>query len=71
MCNALIGLHAFTGYTSVSAFAGSGKLKGLKLMQQNQNFQKALIALREHWHVTNELFDALQEFTYNIYMQPE
>ena len=58
MCNALIGLHAF---------AGQGKLKGLKLLQQNQNFQKAFTSLGEHWHVTDDLFDALQEFTCNLY----
>lgn len=67
VCKALVGLHAFTGCDSVSAFAGQGKLKGLKLIQQNQNFQKAFAKLGEHWDVTDELFDVLQEFTCNMY----
>lgn len=33
--DALLGFHSFTGCDSVSCFAGKGKIKPLKLMQQN------------------------------------
>ena len=37
VCTALIGMHAYTGCDTVSAFAGLGKLRALKLMRS------------EHW----------------------
>ena len=67
ICKALLGFHAFSGCDSVSAFAGQGKIKGLKLIQQNQKFQEAFTTLGEHWHLTDELFDVLQEFTCSLY----
>ena len=36
LCQALPGLHAYTG--TVSAFAGRGKVSALKLLQKNENF---------------------------------
>lgn len=44
LCKALPGFHAFTGCDTVSAFAGRGKVKPLKLLQKNEHlcetFQK-------------------------------
>lgn len=67
VCTALVGLHAYTGCDSVSSFSGQGKIKGLKLMQQNQSFQEAFTKLGKHWHMTDELFQILQEFTCKLY----
>ena len=39
ICDSLIGLHAFTGCDTVSAFAGHGKLSALKLLKKNITFQ--------------------------------
>ena len=36
--NVLPGLHAFTGYDTVGAFAGKGKDKALKLVKKNNEF---------------------------------
>lgn len=36
VCQALVGLHAFTGCDSVSAFAGLGKISALKKMKSNK-----------------------------------
>ena len=35
VCDALLGLHAFTGYDSTSAFAGKGKKTALKLCKKD------------------------------------
>ena len=34
--NALLGLHAYKGCDTVSAFSGKGKVKPLKLMMKNE-----------------------------------
>ena len=47
-CCALPGLHAFTGYDTVSAFAGRGKLKGLRLMSKSAQRRETLALLGSH-----------------------
>ena len=37
VCKALIGMHAFTGCDTVSAFAGKGKSKALKMLTSNKD----------------------------------
>ena len=51
-CRALLGLHAFTGLDSVSAFAGIGKVQPLKLMCKNKEFQSIRQNLGEDWSVS-------------------
>ena len=34
----ILGLYCFTGYDTISAFAGKGKLKALKIVQQEKDF---------------------------------
>jgi len=41
VCQALVGLHAFTGSDTVSAFAGRGKVGALKKLKRDQNHQRA------------------------------
>jgi hypothetical protein len=48
-CNALLGLHAFTGCDSTSSFKGKGKVKAVKLMEKNTNFQELFMKLGESW----------------------
>jgi len=46
VCDSLIGLHAFTGYDSVSCFAGKGKLIALQLLKKdpsNQTFNGPVV----------------------------
>ncbi|KAL8602622.1 hypothetical protein ACOMHN_021969 [Nucella lapillus] len=45
VCNALIGMHAYTGCDSVSSFAGKGKLTALKILMSDQAVQKAFADL--------------------------
>ena len=39
-CEALPGLHAFTGCDAVSAFAGIGKVKPLKKLLSEKEYQR-------------------------------
>jgi len=45
VCNALIGMHAFTGYDTINAFAGRGKMTALKQMKSDKAYQKAFTEL--------------------------
>ena len=44
-CSALLGLHAFTGRDTCSAFKGIGKIKPIKVLQKNANFNDMLASL--------------------------
>ena len=63
MCRCLPGLHAFTGCSSVSAFAGKGKLTAPKLARQNPSIQELFQRVGMAWEVSEELFMELQQFT--------
>ncbi|KAJ8389301.1 hypothetical protein AAFF_G00121660 [Aldrovandia affinis] len=40
VCNAVIGMYAYTGCDTLSAFAGRGKLRALKLIMRSEHFQE-------------------------------
>ena len=44
-CSALLGLHAFTGCDTCSAFKGIGKIKPIKVLQKNAKFNDMLASL--------------------------
>ena len=67
VCKALLGLHAFTGCDSVSSFAGIGKVKPLKILRKNDEFQEVFARLGEEWSVTEELFGKLEAFVCALY----
>ena len=67
VCKCLIGLHAYTGCDSVSAFAGKGKITALKLIKRHKSFQDLFKQLGMQWEVSSELFERLQEFTCKLY----
>ena len=56
VCTPLLSVHAWTRYDSVSAFAGQGNIKPLKLIQISYTFLVAFEALRVEWNVSDELF---------------
>lgn len=66
-CGALLGMHAFTGCDTVSAFSGQGKLKALKLLQSSILFQDAFKDLGQRWHLSDDIFLVLQTFTCQMY----
>ena len=67
ICQALIGLHAYTGCDTVSAFAGKGKLPALKLLRTNKDAYDTCVELGMDWDVSEQLMDKLEKFTCLIY----
>ncbi|KAL8625537.1 hypothetical protein ACOMHN_014626 [Nucella lapillus] len=63
VCKALIGMHAYTGCDTVSAFAGKGKLNALKILKGDEDVKQAFLELGESWELTSELFQHLERFT--------
>ncbi|KAG0712699.1 hypothetical protein GWK47_002042 [Chionoecetes opilio] len=48
VCDSLIGMHAFTGCDTVSAFAGRGKMTTLKQVKMDKTYQDAFHDLGAH-----------------------
>ena len=69
-CSALLGLHAFTGCDTCSAFKGIGKKKPIKLLQKNPTFYQVFELLGESWSIPDELFTGAEEFTCVLYGKP-
>ena len=40
VCQAMIGVHAYTGCDSVSAFGGQGKIKALNLINKSHEYRQ-------------------------------
>ena len=68
VCNALIGLHSFTGCDTVSAFAGKGKRGALKILKTNSDARRAFLELGKSWKVSEDLLILLEKFTCSMYM---
>ena len=67
VCKSLLGMHAFTGCDTVSAFASQGKLSALKIIKTNKTFQKMFQEMSDDWNHTDELFTQLQAFPCLVY----
>ena len=67
VCQALVGLHTFTGCDTVSSFAGCRKLGALKLLRESTSYKQAVEQLGEEWNVSIDLFDKMQEFVCRMY----
>ena len=59
-CQALLGMHAFTGCDTVRAFAGRGKAKALKLLTNSKEHQDMFLLLGQEWDVSPDLSDKLE-----------
>ena len=51
VCDSLIGIHAFTCYDTVIAFANRGKLSSLKLMKMDITYQETFSQVGQTWDV--------------------
>ncbi|KAG1692301.1 Transmembrane protein 164 [Nymphon striatum] len=67
----LLGVYCFTGCDTVSAFAGKGKLKALKLLQEEREFVAVFSRLGLSWDVDNNLVNELQKFVCRLYGQKQ
>ena len=69
ICQALVGLHAFTGCDSVSWFAGVGKAKPFNLFRKHADFVD-IFTLGREWRVSDELA-GLEKFCCSLYGRDE
>ena len=60
-------MHAFTGCDTVSAFAGRGKAKALKLLTNSKEHQDKFLLLGQEWDVSPDLSDKLEAFTCHLF----
>ena len=63
----LVGLHSFTGWDTVSAFNGRGKVKPLKLMVKHVEYMEAFAELGTSYRVSESLLEVLQKFVCHVY----
>ena len=63
VCRALVGVHAYTGCDTFSAFAGKGKAKALKLMSKNKEIQDTFFKLGREWDLSPDLMNKLEAYT--------
>ena len=66
-CAALLGLHAYTGCDTTSAFRGKGKIIPLKKALKVPRFISALAKLGNNWNTSSQVIDELELFTCTLY----
>ncbi|KAG1653091.1 hypothetical protein GQR58_025810 [Nymphon striatum] len=66
-CTALLALHAFTRCDTTSAFKGIGKVKPIKILEKNSEFEEVFCKVGQCWDVTEDIFKGLEEFTCSMY----
>ena len=67
LCSSLLGMHAYTGCDTVSAFAGRGKMGALGIVEENKEFQEMFKLVGMEWELSDELFQKLEDFTCLMY----
>lgn len=67
VCDALIGLHAFTGCDTVSTFAGKGKVTALKMIIREGVHNNTFSKLGSEWDLPEKLINQLERFTCCLY----
>ena len=61
-CQAILGLHIFTGCDNKSALKEKGKTKPLGLMLEYEAFCSAFIALGCGWEVPDDILPDVEKF---------
>ena len=51
----------------MSAFAGKGKWRALKLLLKNKSFVTAMMELGESWQLSDETFNGTESFVSHLY----
>ena len=70
VCSALVGLHAFTGCDSTSAFVGESKKTAFDLVTRQPPFAATMVQLGQEFQPSAQLQDAYEEFTCSLYGKP-
>ena len=66
VCSALLGIHAFTGCDSTSAFKGKGKIRPMKLILKSPSFCSAFSKLGDSWQISDELVTEIEKFVCSV-----
>ncbi|KAL2102045.1 hypothetical protein ACEWY4_003806 [Coilia grayii] len=70
-CDALVGLHAFSGCDTVSALHNVGKAKAYKKFSSKTEYTSVFQDLGTHFTPSAELCEALEAFTCDLYEQTD
>ena len=65
-CRALLGMHAYTGCDTTSAFAGKGKSSSLTLLTTDRDVTEMFLQVGQDWNLSPELMEQLEAFTCRI-----
>ena len=65
-CKSLIGYHALTGCDYTASFCRKGKVKPLKILEKNEDFQKALTAFAFS-EVNEETLEVIESYVCRMY----
>ena len=65
--SALLALHAFTGADCTSAFKGKGKVRPIKILNQNSKFIQIFAEVGNSWELDEQILSGVQEFTCRLY----
>lgn len=71
LCKALPALHAFTGSDYTSSFARKGKLKPVKILQKNEEFQTTFSTFGESEILTDNQIAVAEHFVCTLYGKPK
>ena len=67
ICKALLGMHAFSGCDTVSAFAGKGKQHAFQIIKSDKNARETFMRLGEAWTLSPDMQNNLERFTCKLY----
>lgn len=67
MCSSLVGLHAFTGCDSTSAFVGKGKQVAYKLILESPRHAETMRQLSQSFQPTEQLQEACEAYACALY----
>ena len=70
-CEALLGLHCFTGEDCNCCFKGQGKLKPIKKLLKKPKFMETFKRLGNSWEASTTTKADLEEFTCFMYGHPK
>ena len=62
-----VDVYSLTGCDTVSAFAGKGKWKALKLLPKNKSYVTAMMELSKSWQLSGEKFNRSESFVCHLY----
>ena len=65
--SALLALHAFTGADCTSAFKGKGKVRPMKILNQNSKFLQIFAEVKNTWELDERILSGVEEFICRLY----